>query len=664
MDTPEIVASKNWERWYLVILVILAVINGLLYVFLVPPWQHYDEQNHFEFVWLAAHLDHLPKPGDYDADFSRQVVESMIANQFFDDERSARTGLLTGEKVVIPGISQLDEQPLYYLLASLPLRVIDDSQGAAQFYAARLVSLLLYLITIFIAWAAVREVTALGSALRWLAPLTLVFLPSFTDLMTAVNNDVGAVCAASLFVWFSFRLIRRGFSIPDFFLLLAAAVLSFFMKSTAMVAIALLPIVLLFAILRGKWRWAAWALLIGGILAAVFLSVQWDDAALWYRATAQESAIRQPRADTIVGEYVLQLDAKAVYTPDWLFPLFQPIPLEQSRQLAGKPVTLGVWIWASQPMQIAMPSLRTDGQAFSQNVEVGTEPAFYALQAVLPEDTVRAWVVLKPGSPGSMPDAQIYLDGLVLAEGTRPIEQPPRFDTLFGESGTWGGEAFVNLLRNGSLETPGPRIRPEVSKIGSRFLADHMQPSMIITSWLDPAGAGYLYRAVGERLFRTFWATFGWGNVPLVGSRPYQFLLVLTALGLFGCCLGIVRRWPRLPWEVMGFISLALLLMWGVAATRSVHYLAVQRVLYLPVARYAYPMIIPTVLVLGVGWLEVSRLLGILLKRLGWQRLSGRLFPTLWAAAQSHIDFVVYLALFVSLDVMALISIARFYERF
>jgi hypothetical protein len=263
-----------------------------------------------------------------------------------------------------------------------------------------------------------------------------------------------------------------------------------------------------------------------------------------------------------------------------------------------------------------------------------------------------------------MPDAQIYLDGLVVAEGARPLEQPPRFDTLLGESGTWGEEAFVNLLRNGSLEAPGPRIRPEVSKIGSRFLADHMQPSMIITSLLDPAGAGYLYQAVGGRLFRTFWATFGWGNVPLAGSQPYQFLLVLTALGLLGCCLGIVRRWPRLPWEIMGFISLALLLMWGVTATRSVHYLAVQRVLYLPVARYAYPMIIPTVLVLGVGWLEVSHLLGILLKRLGWQRLSGRLFPTLWAAVQSHIDFVVYLALFASLDVMALISIARFYERF
>ena len=42
------------------LILLLALFHGLIYVFLIPPWQHYDEPNHFEVVWLTRHLDHLP----------------------------------------------------------------------------------------------------------------------------------------------------------------------------------------------------------------------------------------------------------------------------------------------------------------------------------------------------------------------------------------------------------------------------------------------------------------------------------------------------------------------------------------------------------------------------------------------------------------------------
>lgn len=38
-----------------------------------------------------------------------------------------------------------------------------------------------------------QELVSDGHVLRWMAPLSLVLLPGFTDLMTSVNNDVGAV---------------------------------------------------------------------------------------------------------------------------------------------------------------------------------------------------------------------------------------------------------------------------------------------------------------------------------------------------------------------------------------------------------------------------------------------------------------------------------------
>ena len=42
------------SRVPLLLLVCLSFIRGLLYVSLVPPWGHYDEPTHFEYVWLIA----------------------------------------------------------------------------------------------------------------------------------------------------------------------------------------------------------------------------------------------------------------------------------------------------------------------------------------------------------------------------------------------------------------------------------------------------------------------------------------------------------------------------------------------------------------------------------------------------------------------------------
>jgi len=57
--------------------------NGLFYVFIIPPWQHYDEPNHFEYVWLIADRGRLPMPGDYDQEMRRTVAISMIEHNFF-----------------------------------------------------------------------------------------------------------------------------------------------------------------------------------------------------------------------------------------------------------------------------------------------------------------------------------------------------------------------------------------------------------------------------------------------------------------------------------------------------------------------------------------------------------------------------------------------------
>ena len=63
------------EHTILIAILLLALVNGLFYVFIVPPWQHYDETNHFEYIWLLADRGGFPNPGDYDTGMPSKGVK-------------------------------------------------------------------------------------------------------------------------------------------------------------------------------------------------------------------------------------------------------------------------------------------------------------------------------------------------------------------------------------------------------------------------------------------------------------------------------------------------------------------------------------------------------------------------------------------------------------
>ena len=78
----------------------------------------------------------------------RNVLSSMIANQFYAGQAYQPDLNSAAQTTQLPGYSQLDEPPLYYGLASLPMRLFFPAEVTNQLYAGRLVSLLLFLLTI------------------------------------------------------------------------------------------------------------------------------------------------------------------------------------------------------------------------------------------------------------------------------------------------------------------------------------------------------------------------------------------------------------------------------------------------------------------------------------------------------------------------------------
>src|SRR3954453_10058776 len=267
--TQAAAAIRRWagrsasDRVRLTLVLLIAFCQGLLYLCLQPPWQHYDEPTHFEYAWLIAHQPGLPQLGTVDQALRRDIAASMFQYDFW--RNIPQPALLTDGTIEI-GITELGHPPAYYMLVSLPLRLVAHLDITSQLYVARGVSILLFVLTIAIAGGLMHDLTPRGHVLRWAVPLAIALIPPFADLMTAVNNNVGAVALFSLFLWGAVRAIRFGVSWPRLICIFGTALLAVWTKNTAAIAIplALLASLTAFWIQRGwRWRWLSVVALVG-----------------------------------------------------------------------------------------------------------------------------------------------------------------------------------------------------------------------------------------------------------------------------------------------------------------------------------------------------------------------------------------------------------------
>lgn len=633
----------------LLIALSVGLIHGLIYVFLLPAWQHYDEPNHFEYVWMVANRGRLPVEGDYDRSMRLEVAQSMIDRGFFKDLGFLPDLNNPDQAVWIGPISQLNNQPLYYLIAALPVRIFQSQDVESQLVVARLVSLGFFLVTLLAAWGVMLEIAPEWSALRLYLPLTLAMLPGFTDVMTAVNNDAAAIGLASLSLWGSVRLVRRGIRVLELFVTFVITGLCLLTKETAYVAVPVFLIAVLFAAFKKRFQWVPWVLIGIGMVVSAGLFLSTGDASAWYRSTSQETDSRVANAATAQGEYVFRIDSKAPVTPPFSVPLYQPIPVFPSPGDGDKTYTVGAWVWADEPVPVRTPTLGNGNGLDYKLVDVGVEPAFFAFTATLPTNqNTRLWVGLNPAYKEK--NISVFYDGLVVVDGALPIDQQPTFEDIDGSTGTWGGVKFENLLRNASAEHGSLRVAPWADNLGAQFLPDQTRPSSILAYLMDWQGVDWHYRLTIERLLRTFWAKFGWAHISLTGNKPYQLLAALSAIGIAGFVVWFARQLiqtkGKMPWNIMVILASQMLIVWGGTISRGVIYLGNNR-LYLPVARYAYTAIIPTMLILTLGWLE---LLNLVFKLLRLPRTSTFLRGSIW------------LGLLLILDIWSILSIYRYYQ--
>jgi hypothetical protein len=583
----------------------LALAHGILYVLVVPPWQHYDEPTHFEYVRLLAERVRLPDADTYDLTMRREIAASMQAFGFWRDAEPPGIAFLSETPPSI-GLSELRHPPLYYLVLALPQRLVMHQTVEVQLLVARATSLLFFLITVMAAYGLTRE---LFPNRRWLAPgvaAVVALFPTFTDLASAVNNDVGAAAATSLFLWGMARVLRHGWSWRRAAVLAGLTLAAAATKTTALMAIgfawaawagiALIP-----------WRRLGWrlapllALLIAGLLYFLDLSGQ---PAGWYisvNGTLPNQAVRL-RAPAVAGQHVMRVTAGGERRSTLLQ---QELPVDRGQALRGKPVTLGVWLRAAAtPAPVAILQIYDGETTYVQRVVPTTEWQFHTLYAQVPPNAagVRARFLVQGTDLKQV--GTVYLDGAVLVPGEWPADASPTFQDSEAQSGTWDGRPFDNWLHNGSGEKAwvtlplwlGLRSVP----YGPWQLAD------VWNSFWEWQRTAWVYWNEVSLLFQSFWGRFAWHHISL--PQPVFYALLVPALlgavglGLFGVRLRGARPTGqrRAFWLMFVVWSLA----WATTILR-IHPVFVTGRIFYPAARYATVVIVPGLLFLSVGLLEL-----------------------------------------------------------
>jgi 4-amino-4-deoxy-L-arabinose transferase-like glycosyltransferase len=222
-----------WRVW---ILWLLFLVRGSFYCAMLPLWEGWDEYAHF--AWLQHWVDKGALPGFHDP-VSREIDESMRLTPLAYELRWIGPPYLTHDKwwalpeaeraerirqlkSLPPAFShqraqhtfdfyEAQQPPLYYWIASVPLRWVAGWPLPQRVLLIRLLSMALASAAIPLAWMASRYL--LGEALAVLCAALLAVAPGFVIDVSRVANDSLAIVLVGILFWLLVRGRACGWSV-------------------------------------------------------------------------------------------------------------------------------------------------------------------------------------------------------------------------------------------------------------------------------------------------------------------------------------------------------------------------------------------------------------------------------------------------------------------
>lgn len=206
----------------------VALLNGLAWSIVTPPFHVPDEMSHVAYVQYLAEAGEPPRhvEGSY---MSQEQVVTLEQLRFFETVGRAENRPLwtdAGQQALDATLAgDLDRRsdgssstavnnpPLFHALQVLPYEVAGSGTLLDRLFAMRLLSVLLSALTVLAVFLFLRE---LFPRTPWAWPtgaLAVAFQPLFGFISTGVNNDSGLYLAAALLFLALARAFRRGLTL-------------------------------------------------------------------------------------------------------------------------------------------------------------------------------------------------------------------------------------------------------------------------------------------------------------------------------------------------------------------------------------------------------------------------------------------------------------------
>lgn len=214
---------------WLGLLVLISAVHGLLYAFLIPPWQAPDEDAHFVASYMYAYTGRLPTQAD--------VPEILIKN-VSDDLLSRNFNLIRGR----PFNARWDDYNYMsrtveryspaYALYGLAIWPFLEQSVIFQFYIMRLVSVGISVAIIGVVYLSLRLVwpdsfeIAIGSA------VFLIFWPQYAFIASSISDGNLAVLFSTLTFYSIISIFRRGLSPSRLLLSISSFFVALISKNT------------------------------------------------------------------------------------------------------------------------------------------------------------------------------------------------------------------------------------------------------------------------------------------------------------------------------------------------------------------------------------------------------------------------------------------------
>jgi 4-amino-4-deoxy-L-arabinose transferase-like glycosyltransferase len=217
------------ERLLIGLLVLIMLIKGILWSQAFPLWQGPDEDDHYAVIQFIAELGHLPDEGHEmlpDEVTLSRVLADVGRLPYNPEQRQLFSQTAVGPnesafaELPTPVRTSFDMEnmgklmhatPLYYLMASLPYRLFQDGDLLTRAQAQRLLSLLLSLPLVVLAYLISCYLFPHDAHMRLTIPFLVVFHPMITHITSVVSVDGFYFVCYSLLIYLSLRVFRYGF---------------------------------------------------------------------------------------------------------------------------------------------------------------------------------------------------------------------------------------------------------------------------------------------------------------------------------------------------------------------------------------------------------------------------------------------------------------------